>query len=274
METHRQDQMTIGQFAQAARLSHKALRLCHRLGILQPAYIDLDSGYRYYLPEQLARARLVRLMRQLELPLATIGQITAAHDHDPGRAREMAAAYVEAFEARAAEVRRLFPVLINALSGKEKDMTLEVEVREVGPRRIASLSGRVKVGGLDGFIRSSLASLREEAQRTVNRLVEAPFGIYHGPINEDEDGPIEVCWQLEGEMASAGEMTVRTLPGGRLAAVAIHGPDCYFPAILSAYDAACQWIVDNGYELAGSPQEAWLSQPGEEEQMEIRWPFR
>ena len=41
---------SIGEFARRSRLSPKALRLYDRLGLLSPAWIDPDSGYRWYAP--------------------------------------------------------------------------------------------------------------------------------------------------------------------------------------------------------------------------------
>ncbi|HEV7641695.1 MAG TPA: MerR family DNA-binding transcriptional regulator, partial [Gaiellaceae bacterium] len=38
----------IGQFAAAARLSLKALRLYDQSGLLPARYVDPDSGYRFY----------------------------------------------------------------------------------------------------------------------------------------------------------------------------------------------------------------------------------
>lgn len=53
------DLVTIGAFARLSRLSQKALRLYDELGLLPPAHVDPVSGYRFYAPEQLERARLV-----------------------------------------------------------------------------------------------------------------------------------------------------------------------------------------------------------------------
>ena len=65
--------LTIGEFARAARLSPKALRLYDDLGLLRPHAVDKWSGYRYYSPDQLERARLVAWLRRLGMPLAQIG---------------------------------------------------------------------------------------------------------------------------------------------------------------------------------------------------------
>ena len=56
--------LTIGEFARAARLSPKALRLYDELGLLRPFRVDEWSGYRYYAPSQLERARLVAWLRR------------------------------------------------------------------------------------------------------------------------------------------------------------------------------------------------------------------
>ena len=64
--------LPIGAFARATRLSPKALRLYDELGLLPPAYVDPDSGYRFYDPAQLEQARLVAWLRRLGMPLARI----------------------------------------------------------------------------------------------------------------------------------------------------------------------------------------------------------
>ena len=61
--------LTIGDFARASGLSHKALRLYDDLGLLVPAYVDPASGYRFYGPGQLERAVLVGSLRRLGMPL-------------------------------------------------------------------------------------------------------------------------------------------------------------------------------------------------------------
>ena len=67
--------LTIGAFARAARLSPKALRLYDELGLLPPAAVDAESGYRFYAPAQLDRARLIAWLRRLGMPLARIRQV-------------------------------------------------------------------------------------------------------------------------------------------------------------------------------------------------------
>ena len=67
MRSEHVDRMSIGEFARDSRLSAKALRLYDELGLLPPARVDEDSGYRLYEPGQLKQARLIAALRQLVL---------------------------------------------------------------------------------------------------------------------------------------------------------------------------------------------------------------
>ena len=69
--------MSSGEFARTSGLTRKALRLYDELGLLTPARVDPQSGYRFYAPAQLERARLVAWLRRLGMPLASIRAIGA-----------------------------------------------------------------------------------------------------------------------------------------------------------------------------------------------------
>ena len=78
--------MGIGEFARLSRLSPKALRLYDELGLLPPARVDLDSGYRWYACGQLDQARLVASLRQIGVPLAQIKVVLGLDAPGSGRA--------------------------------------------------------------------------------------------------------------------------------------------------------------------------------------------
>jgi DNA-binding transcriptional MerR regulator len=40
--------LTVGDFSRATHLSVKTLRHYHQVGLLQPATVNPDTGYRYY----------------------------------------------------------------------------------------------------------------------------------------------------------------------------------------------------------------------------------
>ncbi|MGY0499760.1 DNA polymerase III subunit beta family protein [Nocardia sp. FBN12] len=76
--------ITIGAFARACGLSASALRFYADAGVLTPALIDEDTGYRYYAPEQSTPARLLRHLRAVGMPLPAVATVLA--EPDPTRA--------------------------------------------------------------------------------------------------------------------------------------------------------------------------------------------
>jgi DNA-binding transcriptional MerR regulator len=70
--------LTVGLMAGRTGLSPKALRHYDRIGLLRPASVDTDTGYRRYDPAQVAEARLVSLLRSVELPLDQVAAGIAA----------------------------------------------------------------------------------------------------------------------------------------------------------------------------------------------------
>jgi protein phosphatase len=116
------DLLTIGAFARASRLTPKALRLYDSLGLLAPAHVDEVSGYRFYRPDQLERARLVAWLRRLGMPLARIGAVCDLAGDAPDQAAEQITAYWAETEADLGARRALAAHLINYLSGEEPTM--------------------------------------------------------------------------------------------------------------------------------------------------------
>ena len=72
------DLIPIGQFAGLTWLSPKALRIYQAQGLLDPAWVDPDSGYRYYHPSQIRTAARISLLRHAGVPLAEIAAFLAA----------------------------------------------------------------------------------------------------------------------------------------------------------------------------------------------------
>ncbi len=60
---------TISEFAKLRDININSLRYYEKLGILKPAYIDENNGYRYYSPEQVSVLNKIILCIQLGIPL-------------------------------------------------------------------------------------------------------------------------------------------------------------------------------------------------------------
>ena len=70
--------LRIGPFSRASSLSVKALRAYHEQGLLVPALVDPDTGYRVYGAEQLFDAAVLRRLRDLDVPLRQVHEVLSA----------------------------------------------------------------------------------------------------------------------------------------------------------------------------------------------------
>ena len=246
------DLIPIGQFATAARLSPKALRLYDDSGLLPPARVDPDSGYRYYRAYQLETATTIRLLRTCGMSLAEIRAYLA------GPSELTLEQYERALADELVERRRILRYLRHRL--KEEPM-FEVRTKHVDELRYVSRTKRVRVPELSQFIQDTVHELRNG-----HEAVGLDFVLYHGEVNEEADGPVEVCLPTQD-----GD---RMLPAAEVAYTVAAGEQANFPEVLGAYDAVARWAAENGRELVGPPREINDFAPGEPMRFEIAWPLR
>jgi hypothetical protein len=79
------------------------------------------------------------------------------------------------------------------------------------------------------------------------------FVVYHGEVNEDGDGPVEVCVPIDVAHQDASDTAMRREAAHDEAYVRLKKAQVEFPQILTAYDAVAQWIGANGRTHSGPP---------------------
>jgi DNA-binding transcriptional MerR regulator len=156
------NEISIGEFARRSRLSVKALRLYDERGVLVPSRVDQASGYRYYDTAQLEQARLVVMLRQLQLPLAAIKELLA---RDPADAAKRVGEHWRDAEAAHDARRGLASHLVSRLSGK-KSVMYEVATREIPERSLLCLKRNVEEQEMWAFGKEFVAIFRERSRRS------------------------------------------------------------------------------------------------------------
>ncbi|EKX60675.1 transcriptional regulator, MerR family [Streptomyces ipomoeae 91-03] len=266
------DLLTIGAFAARARLSAKALRLYDRLGLLAPAYVDEVNGYRYYRADQIERARLVALLRQLDMPLARVAEIVETVELDGARAADRLAAYWAGAEERFASQRTLAAYLCGRLSGRKPGMNepygkFTVETVDTAPQVVLTQSRHTLVDELPAWIGASLGRL-EEGAAACGGITGAPFVVYHSEVSMESDGPAESCVPVADEDAArawaiargrAGGAEVRVEPARRLAYTRITKAQVAYPQIVAAFEAVERWIAEQGLKVVGPCREIYFA---------------
>ena len=239
------EEISIGEFARRSRLSLKALRLYDERGVLVPSRVDQASGYRYYVTAQLEEARLVVMLRQLQLPLAVIKELLAC---DPADAATRIAEHWRDAEAAHDARRALADYLVSRLRGKRSVM-YEVATREMPERSLLCLKRNVDEQGMWAFGKEFIAILRERPLPKIEGREGAMFCIYWGWPSADSDGPAEWCKPVPEAEARAlaehyPELTLRTEPAHREAFVALPGPLVSGVQIQLAAESLSAWAQE------------------------------
>ncbi|MFD6448042.1 MerR family transcriptional regulator [Promicromonospora sp. NPDC060204] len=115
------EHLSIGEFARTSGLTPKALRLYDELDLLRPDRVDPLTGYRWYAPAQLDRARLVARLRLIGMPLARIREVASA---PAGVAADRVRTYWRQVEADTASRRDIVASVVEHLRTKETIMQI------------------------------------------------------------------------------------------------------------------------------------------------------
>jgi DNA-binding transcriptional MerR regulator len=241
------EEISIGEFARRSRLSLKALRLYDERGVLLPSRVDQASGYRYYDTAQLDEARLVVMLRQLQLPLATIKELLAC---DPADAAARIAEYWRGAEAAHDDRRVLADYLVNRLCGKRSAM-YEVATREMPERSLLCLKRNVDEQGLWAFGKEYIAIFRERPRPKIEGREGASFCVYWVWPSADCDGLIEWCTPVPAAGADAlaehyPELTLRTEPAHRELFVPLPSTPASGVHIQLAVESLQAWLQEHG----------------------------
>jgi DNA-binding transcriptional MerR regulator len=254
-----EDLVTIGVFARRSWLSPKALRLYERQGLLLPAAVDEHNGYRWYREQQLEQARLIARLRRLDMPLAAIAAIVAAGD--PQTQAALIGDYWAAQEHATAVRREIVTHLRHRLLDDPEGYTMyDVKVRDVPEQTVLTEQRHVKAQELPAWIDEAVGRLQKAAAGHGDGVVGPCFIIYHGEVNEDSDGPVEIC--LPVDPTGPVEAAVRVEPAHREAYIRITKAQVGYPQILSAFDAVGQWVSSQGLPVSPAPREVYFADFG------------
>jgi DNA-binding transcriptional MerR regulator len=253
------EMMTIGAFADRTRLSPKALRLYDQLGLLPPAQVDPATGYRYYSEDQLESARLVGLLRRLDMPLPVITDIL-------GRPSNMAAEavgdYWASIESLTAERRALVSYIQASLTGADMP-DYEIQVRNIPERKLLTISRHLHSNETDDFFDDAFARLRAAAPG-LEGIAGAPFLVFYGETSEDSDGPLELCRPVahEPDAGSAGETSdiqLRVEPAHEELFIRLPAKDMGWPAMLPAVNALETWVTEKSRRPSGALRQVLIA---------------
>lgn len=254
-----------GEFGAAARLSPKALRVYAEQGLLLPARVDPATGYRFYSPDQLPRARLIGRLRGLGLPLARIGYL--ADLTAEARALELRGwlrAQRDRLDERAA--------MVEAAQGSiDPTLTEAIAVREVAASKVLCRSSRIDSTALPGFSRDAERDIRAHLRASGLPGGGMKFVCFQDLVTPDSEALVEVAVAYDGSVEPVADLHIRLVPAHTEAYLPV--PPTYeeLPLILRVYDALEAWTdARPGVICTGDPYEIY---PGTHTLFDVAYPI-
>ncbi|MFP5252890.1 MAG: GyrI-like domain-containing protein [Actinomycetes bacterium] len=146
--------------------------------------------------------------------------------------------------------------------------TYDVRMADLQQQRAAVVHGRVTMERIGQFLGEAFSEVMRAVSAQDLRPTGPPFARYR--FVEAGGGPtvaggghveldVEAGFPVSDVLAPAGRVVASTLPGGHVASTVHVGS---YTEVGAAYDAAAEFLTDEGYEVAGAPWEVYLDEPG------------
>lgn len=130
--------LTISEFAGLRNVNINSLRYYEKLGLLAPAYVDPQTKYRYYLPEQIVVLDMIILATRLGMPLKKLKTYMNADGIMDNKS--LLDEYRRILSERIAELQRGLDAIQFTLNNIEQNLTVDNEKglyeREIGERHL------------------------------------------------------------------------------------------------------------------------------------------
>jgi DNA-binding transcriptional MerR regulator len=248
--------VSIGDFSRMTFLSVKALRHYHEVGLLPPAEIDSETGYRRYEAAQVPTAQVIRRLRELGMSLDDVRGVIEAPDV---RARNAAiSAHLRRMEGELEQTRATVKSL-RLLLDETAPAPIAISYRLDEPSRALAIRAEIAHDDMFSWLDDAFAELHA----AVKQRTDAEGALFSGELMEDEFG--EIVALVPGAGEAGGRVHALELPRVEYA-VAVHaGP---LEEVDRTYAALGTVVAERAIGVQGPLRENYLS----DDRIEICWP--
>jgi DNA-binding transcriptional MerR regulator/effector-binding domain-containing protein len=211
--------LTVGDFSRVTHLSVKTLRHYHQVGLLEPAAVNPDTGYRYYSAGQIPTAQVIRRLRDLEMPVADVKAVLAAPD--AGCRNALIAAHLGRLEAELAQTRAAIESLRNLLA--PPDVPAVIEHRSVPATAAAAIGAVLDRADLLAWWQGALGELAATVRARSLPATGPAGGVFASELLQQDRGQATVFIPVQGRVRPIGRVTPLVIPAAELAIISHHG---------------------------------------------------
>lgn len=241
--------LKIGEFSKLSLLTVKALRFYEKEGLLVPAAVDNQSGYRFYETSQLETAAKIKAYRRLDLSIKEIKDIFSGGD-------------IRAILAeKANELSLQKSVIDTRLSAikyllEEKNMKYQVTIKQIpktivyySEKRLKNVADKLK------FVPECGAEAKRLNPDLKCTVPEYEFCEYLDDEFKENDVLIRHNEAVESFGAENENIKFRELPETRVLSVFHKGA---YENLGEAYAYIIKYAEENGYKVIGKARESYI----------------
>jgi DNA-binding transcriptional MerR regulator len=266
--------LAIGDFSRATHLNIKTLRHYHRIGLLEPAVIDPNTGHRRYTTDQIPTAQVIRRFRSLDMPLEEIQAVISAPDL--ATRNELIAGHLRRLETTLEKTQAAAASLRDLLDPPPDATPVAIEHRRIATTPAAAVQEFIDVKDATDWYQGALGELY--ALLAAQKI--APTGpggaIYGNDLFTHARGEATVFVPCGDRVRATGRVSALIVPEVELALTTYLGP--HNSEIDRAYGSLGAYVTDHALAVEGPIREYYVIGPHEtidEDQWrtDIGWPI-
>lgn len=240
----------IGEVAKMYHLSVGTLRHYEKIGLLQPEYIDSETGYRYYSTRQFECLNTIRYLRVLDMPLKQVADFLKNRDVE--KMQEMLRQQKEAINRKQKELQIIEKKIDNRLQQLQDALSSELEtvcLIQTDARRIAWIRNNLSISSyLD--LETSIRQLEQQKDAVVF-LGKVCVGITKEQLLKKQYDRYDMVFLILDEEDSY-QGTTEELPEEKCAAIRFCGSHKDAPAYYRKLD---EFISEHHLSINGFSKE-------------------
>jgi DNA-binding transcriptional MerR regulator len=263
--------LAIGDFSRATHLTVKTLRHYHETGLLEPAQIDPQTGYRRYTTEQISVAQIIKRFRDLEMPLSEIREVLSAHDIQARN--DLIASHLKRLENDLARTQTAVASLRNLL--EQPAPAVQIGRRRVEQVTAAAISEVVQVKDALSWYLGALGELHAALSAQRVSATDCAGGIFSNAIFSHARGEATVFIPCSVQVRAIGRVSHRIVPAVELATLVHTGSHANIDI---AYGSLATYVTQHALAIDGPLREYYLVGPQDTSdasawRTEIGWPI-
>lgn len=245
---------SIGEFSKFTGLTVKTLRFYHEEGLLIPAFIDRDTGYRYYDQGQIETARAITYLRSVEFPLSDIKELLQATGGEGFL--DVLERQQSALNEKIKRFRKAVLSLDQFISGERRARAVAQSLEDVQEKMLEPLFvAGIRMKGRYSDCGNGFATI---ARSLGQYICGKPFLLHYDTEYRDQDADFETCLPIRQRKLVEG-VSVRQLPSGRCISLVHKGP---YEQLSRSYAKVFKYVNERKYRVIPPTREVYLKGPG------------